>query len=72
MMFETTPNTIYVKSLLSCSNNQIYSIALIDSISMYFDRIQNHVELTFQFSKGDIRDLLHFIIFISEIIYKNI
>jgi len=39
---------------------------------MYFDTIQNHVELTFQFSKGDIRDLLHFIIFISEIIYKNI
>ncbi|CAF2514836.1 unnamed protein product [Rotaria sp. Silwood2] len=69
---ETTPNTIYVKSLLSCSNNQPYSIALIDSISIYFDTIRNHVELTCQFSKGDIRDLLRFIIIISEIIYINI
>ncbi|CAF2597704.1 unnamed protein product [Rotaria sp. Silwood2] len=42
---EATPHTIYVKSLLSCSNNQPYSIALIDSMSMYFDRIRNHVKL---------------------------
>ncbi|CAF3389200.1 unnamed protein product [Rotaria sp. Silwood1] len=26
---------------------------------MYFDKIQNHVELTCQFSTGDVRDLLH-------------
>ncbi|CAF0768203.1 unnamed protein product [Rotaria sp. Silwood1] len=25
---------------------------------MYFDKIQNHVELTCQFSTGDVRDLL--------------
>ncbi|CAF3263453.1 unnamed protein product, partial [Rotaria sp. Silwood2] len=42
------------------------------SISIYFDKIQNHVELTCQFSTGDICDLLRFIIFISEIIYINI
>ncbi|CAF4702551.1 unnamed protein product [Rotaria sp. Silwood2] len=65
---EATPHTIYVKSLLSCSNNQPYSIALIDSMSMYFDRIRNHVKLLCQFSTTDIRDLLRFIIFISEII----
>ncbi|CAF4723320.1 unnamed protein product [Rotaria sp. Silwood2] len=65
---ETTPHTIYVKSLLSCSNNQPYSIALIDSISMYFDRIRNPVKLLCQFSTTDIHDLLRFIMFISEII----
>ncbi|CAF4235076.1 unnamed protein product, partial [Rotaria sordida] len=53
-------------------NNQSYSIALIDSISIYFDKIQNHVELTCQFSTDNIHDLLCFIIFISEIIYINI
>ncbi|CAF3675961.1 unnamed protein product [Rotaria sp. Silwood1] len=68
---ETTPNTIYEKSLLSCSNNQPYSITCIDSISMYFDKIQNYVELTCQFSTGDIHDLLRFIIFILEKIYIN-
>ncbi|CAF2887601.1 unnamed protein product [Rotaria sp. Silwood2] len=69
---ESTPDIIYIKSLLSCYNNQPYLIALIDSISIYFDTIQNNVELTCQFSSGDIRDLLRFIIFISEIIYLNI
>ncbi|CAF4894427.1 unnamed protein product [Rotaria sp. Silwood1] len=69
---ETTPDTIYIKSLLSCSNNQPYLIALIDSISIYFDTIQNHIELTCQFSTGDTRDLLRFIIFISEFIYINL
>jgi len=39
---------------------------------MYFDKIQNHVELTCQFSTDNIHDLLRFIIFISEIIYINI
>ncbi|CAF5154514.1 unnamed protein product [Rotaria sp. Silwood1] len=29
---------------------------------MYFDKIQNYVELTCQFSTGDIHDLLHQII----------
>ncbi|CAF3995195.1 unnamed protein product, partial [Rotaria sp. Silwood1] len=58
--------------LLSCSNNQPYLIALIDSISIYFDTIQNHIELTCQFSTGDTRDLLRFIIFISEFIYINL
>ncbi|CAF3963032.1 unnamed protein product [Rotaria sp. Silwood1] len=53
-------------------NNQPYSITFIDSISIYFDKVQNHVELTCQFSTGDIRDLLRFIILISEIIYINI
>ncbi|CAF1558538.1 unnamed protein product, partial [Rotaria sp. Silwood1] len=42
------------------------------SLSIYFDTIQNYVELTCQFSTGDIHDLLRFIIFISEIIYINI
>jgi hypothetical protein len=69
---ESTPDSIYIKSLLLCSDNQPYLIALIDSISIYFDTIQNHIDLTCQFSSGDIRDLLRFIIFISEIIYLNI
>lgn len=69
---ESTPDSIYIKSLLSCSNNQPYLIALIESISIYFDTIQNRVDLTCQFSAGDIRDLLRFIIFIAEIIYLNI
>ncbi|CAF3915760.1 unnamed protein product [Rotaria sp. Silwood1] len=60
------------KVFYHASNNQPYSIAFIDSISIYFDKIQNHVELTCQFSTGDIHDLLRFIIFISEIIYINI
>ncbi|CAF0780007.1 unnamed protein product, partial [Rotaria sordida] len=58
--------------LLLRSNNQPYLIALIDSISIYFDTIQNPIELTYQFSSDDTRDLLHFIIFISKIIYINI
>ncbi|CAF4814868.1 unnamed protein product [Rotaria sp. Silwood2] len=41
-------------------------------MSIYFDRIQNHVKLICQFSITDIRDLLRFIIFISEIIYIHI
>ncbi|CAF4791832.1 unnamed protein product [Rotaria sp. Silwood2] len=49
---EIIPNTIYVKN----------------SMSMYFDRMQNHVKLICQFSTTDIRDLLRFIIFISELI----
>jgi len=69
---ESTPDTLYIKSLLSCSDNQPYLIALIDSIYMYFETIQIHTELTCQFSSGDTRDLLRFIIFISEIIYINI
>jgi hypothetical protein len=69
---ESTPDSIYIKSLLSCSSKQPYLIALIDSISIYFDTIQDHVDLTCQFSSGDIRDLLRFIIFVSEIIYLNI
>ncbi|CAF1368021.1 unnamed protein product [Rotaria sp. Silwood1] len=60
------------KVFYHASNNQPYSIAFIDSISIYFDKIQNYVELTCQFSTGDIHDLLRFIIFISEIIYINI
>ncbi|CAF1465667.1 unnamed protein product [Rotaria sp. Silwood1] len=60
------------KVFYHASNNQPYSIVFIDSISIYFDKIQNHVELTCQFSTGDIHDLLRFIIFISEIIYINI
>ncbi|CAF1345438.1 unnamed protein product, partial [Rotaria sp. Silwood1] len=47
---ETTPDTIYIKTLLSCSNNQPYLIALIDYISIYFDTMQNHVELGCQSS----------------------
>jgi hypothetical protein len=69
---ESTPDSIYIKSLLSCSTNPTYLIALIDSISVYFETIENHVDLTCQFSSGDIRDLLRLIIFISEIIYLNI
>ncbi|CAF4999560.1 unnamed protein product [Rotaria sp. Silwood1] len=60
------------KVFYHASNNQPYSIAFIDSLLIYFDKIQNHVELTCQFSTGDIHDLLRFIIFISEIIYINI
>ncbi|CAF3598174.1 unnamed protein product [Adineta steineri] len=69
---ESTPDSIYIKSLLSCSANQPYLIALIDSMYIYFETIQNHTDLTCQFSAGDIRDLLRFLIFISEIIYINI
>ena len=69
---ESTPDSIYIKSLLLCSNNQPYLIALIDSVSIYFETIQIHVDLTTQFSSGDTRDLLRFIIFISEIIYLNL
>ena len=43
---ETIFDTIYIKNVLSCSNNQPYLVALIDSISIYFDTIQHHVELT--------------------------
>ncbi|CAF3663596.1 unnamed protein product [Rotaria sp. Silwood1] len=39
-----------------------------DFISIYFDTGQYNVELTCQVSTGDIRDLLHFIIFILELI----
>ncbi|CAF5055854.1 unnamed protein product [Rotaria sp. Silwood1] len=60
------------KVFYHASNNQPYPIAFIDSLSIYFDKIQNHVELTCQFSTGDIHDLLRFKIFISEIIYINI
>ncbi|CAF0974531.1 unnamed protein product [Rotaria sp. Silwood1] len=60
------------KVFYHASNNQPYLIAFIDSISIYFDTIQNYVELTCQFSTGDVHDLLCFIIFISEIIYINI
>ena len=42
---ETIFDTIYIKNLLSCSNNQPYLVALIDSISIYFYRIENHIEL---------------------------
>jgi hypothetical protein len=69
---ESTPDSIYIKSLLSCSANQPYLIALIDSITIYFETIQNNEKLTCQFSAGDSRDLLRFIIFISEIIYLNL
>jgi hypothetical protein len=69
---ESTPDSIYIKSLVSCVDNQPYLIALIDSIYVYFETIQHHTELTCQFSSGDTRDLLRFIIFISEIIYINI
>ncbi|CAF4341307.1 unnamed protein product, partial [Adineta steineri] len=55
---ESTPDSIYIKSLLSCSANQPYLIALIDSMYIYFETIQNHTDLTCQFSAGDIRDLL--------------
>jgi hypothetical protein len=69
---ESTPDTLYIKSLLSCSTNQPYLIALIDSIYIYFETIENHGNLTCQFSSGDTRDLLRFLIFIAEIIYINI
>ena len=69
---ESTPDTLYIKSLLSCSATQPYLIALIDSIFIYFETIENYPNLICQFSAGDIRDLLRFIIFIAEIIYLNI
>lgn len=69
---ESTPDSIYIKSLLICSNNPRYLIALLDSITIYFQTIQIHTDLTCSFSSGDIRDLLRFLIFIAEIIYLNI
>ena len=69
---ESTPDSIYIKSLLECYDSQPCLIALINSISIYFDTIQTYTNLTCQFSSGDARDLLRFIIFISEIIYIKI
>ncbi|CAM2712576.1 unnamed protein product [Rotaria socialis] len=69
---ESTPDSIYIKSLVECSNNQPYLIALIDSISIYFETVQTNTELACQFSSGDTRDLLRFIIFSAEIIYIKI
>lgn len=69
---ESTPDSLYIKSLISCSENRPYLTALIDSISIYFDTIQTNTQLTCQFSSADARDLLRFIIFISEIIHINI
>ncbi|CAF1318201.1 unnamed protein product, partial [Rotaria sordida] len=40
--------------------------------SLWRASTKNHIELTCQFSSGDTRDLLRFIIFITEIIYINI
>ena len=69
---EPTPDSIYIKNLLTCSINQTYLIALIDSIAIYFDTIETHKDLACQFSSGDIRDLLRFLIFISELIHFNL
>ncbi|CAF5141979.1 unnamed protein product [Rotaria sp. Silwood1] len=49
------------KVFYHASNNEPYSIAFIDSLSIYFDTIQNYVELTCQFSTGDIHDKASFL-----------
>jgi len=42
-------------------------------MSIYFDKIQNHVELTCQFSTGDIRDFITFYnTYIRNNLYKYI
>lgn len=69
---ESTPDSIYIKSLLSSATDSRYLIALLDSISIYFETIQIHSDLTCPFSSGDTRDLSRFLIFIAEIIYLNI
>ena len=69
---ESTPDSLYIKSLLACADSQPYLIALVDSISTYFDTVERHTELRCQFSSGDTRDLLRFLIFISEIVYVNL
>ena len=69
---DSTPDTIYVKSLLACAEQQPYLIALIDSLTIYFDTVEQHPDLVCQLSPGDARDLLRLIIFVSEIIYINL
>ncbi|CAF1277551.1 unnamed protein product [Adineta ricciae] len=69
---ESTPDSMYIKSLVACSENQPYLTALVDAIYVYFETIESRPELTSQFSSGDTRDLLRFLIFISEVIYIKI
>lgn len=69
---ESTPNSMYIKNLLSSSTDSRYLIALLDSISIYFETIQIHSDLACPFSSGDTRDLSRFLVFIAEIIYLNI
>jgi hypothetical protein len=69
---DSTPDTIYIKSLLTCAEQQPYLIALIDSLTVYFDTVEQHRALACQLSSGDTRDLLRLIIFVSEMIYVEL
>ena len=69
---DSTWDSIYIKSLRRCAHQQAYLQWLIDSISIYFQTIQQHHHLTCQLSLNDRRDLLSLIIFMSEIIYINL
>lgn len=66
---DSTPDSIYIKSLDHCAEEQPYLTALLDSISMYFEIIERQVDLTYPYSGTDTADILRFIIFASEIIY---
>jgi hypothetical protein len=66
---DSTPNSIYIKSLLTCAEQQTNLVDLIDSISIYFETIEKKSDLACQFSTGDTRDLLRSIIFMCELIY---
>ncbi|CAF0772812.1 unnamed protein product [Didymodactylos carnosus] len=72
---ETTQDSLYMKSLSSLSEENIHTktvlLPLCESLIVYFGYVNEHNEL-YQLSVADGRDILRFIIFISETIYINL
>ncbi|CAF0989463.1 unnamed protein product [Didymodactylos carnosus] len=72
---ETTQDSLYMKSLSSLSEENVHIktvlLPLCESLIVYFEYI-NEYSILHQLSSTDGRDILRFIIFVSETIYINL